>query len=221
MKAFMLAAGKGKRLLPFTEDNPKPLIKVGGISLIEHNLLSLRKSNIEEVVINLHHFGEKIINLLGDGSRYGMKISYSIEEELLGTGGGINKALHHFDEPFIVLSGDTWSQFNMECLSLDPDVLAHMVLVPNPESNLEGDVALVDGRVKVNKTLDQYTFSGISILSPELFINKEVEKFELWKDLLMPATEADLVSGEIYHGNFKNLNTLEDVEKLDCILSEE
>ena len=221
MKAFMLAAGKGKRLLPFTEDNPKPLIKVGGISLIEHNLLSLRKSNVEEVVINLHHFGEKIINLLGDGSRYGMKISYSIEEELLGTGGGINKALHHFDEPFIVLSGDTWSQFNMECLSLDPDVLAHMVLVPNPESNIEGDVALVDGRIKVNKTLDQYTFSGISILSPELFINKEVEKFELWKDLLMPATEADLVSGEIYHGNFKNLNTLEDVEKLDCILSEE
>ena len=189
--------------------------------MIEHNLLSLRESNIEEVVINLHHFGEKIINLLGDGSRYGMKISYSIEEELLGTGGGINKALHHFDEPFIVLSGDTWSQFNMECLSLDPDVLAHMVLVPNPESNFEGDVALVDGRVKVNKTLDQYTFSGISILSPELFINKEVEKFELWKDLLMPATEADLVSGEIYHGNFKNLNTLEDVEKLDCILSEE
>ena len=221
MKAFMLAAGKGKRLLPFTEDNPKPLIKVGGISLIEHNLLSLRKSNIEEVVINLHHFGEKIINLLGDGSRYGMKISYSIEEELLGTGGGINKALHHFDEPFIVLSGDTWSQFNMECLSLDPDVLAHMVLVPNPESNFEGDVALVDGRVKVNKTLDQYTFSGISILSPELFINREVKKFELWKDLLMPATEADLVSGEIYQGNFKNLNTLEDVEKLDCILSEE
>ena len=221
MKAFLLAAGKGKRLLPFTEDNPKPLIKVGGISLIEHNLLSLRKSNIEEVVINLHHFGEKIINLLGDGSRYCMKISYSIEEELLGTGGGINKALHHFDEPFIALSGDTWSQFNMEYLSLDPDVLAHMVLVPNPESNFEGDVALVDGRVKVNKTLDQYTFSGISILSPELFINKEVKKFELWKDLLMPATEADLVSGEIYQGNFKNLNTLEDVEKLDCILSEE
>ena len=221
MKAFLLAAGKGKRLLPFTEDNPKPLIKVGGISLIEHNLLSLRKSNIDEVVINLHHFGEKIINLLGDGSRYGMKISYSIEEELLGTGGGINKALHHFDEPFIVLSGDTWSEFNMKYLSLDSDVLAHMVLVPNPESNFEGDVALVDGRVKVNKTLDQYTFSGISILSPELFINKEVEKFELWKDLLMPATEADLVSGEIYQGNFKNLNTLEDVEKLDCILSEE
>ena len=221
MKAFLLAAGKGKRLLPFTEDNPKPLIKVGGISLIEHNLLSLRKSNIEEVVINLHHFGEKIINLLGDGSRYGMKISYSIEEELLGTGGGINKALHHFDEPFIVLSGDTWSEFNMKYLSLDSDVLAHMVLVPNPESNFEGDVALVEGRVKVNKTLDQYTFSGISILSPELFINKEVEKFELWKDLLMPATEADLVSGEIYNGNFKNLNTLEDVEKLDCILSEE
>ena len=89
MKAFLLAAGKGKRLLPFTNDNPKPLIMVGGISLIERNIINLKKANVSEIIINVHHFGEKIINLLGDGSKYGLKLSYSIEEKLLGTGGGI------------------------------------------------------------------------------------------------------------------------------------
>ena len=96
MKAFLLAAGKGRRLLPFTEDNPKPLIKVGGISLIERNILILKESDVEEVIINLHHFGEKIIDLLGDGSNYDLKISYSLEEELLGTGGGYTQCRSPF-----------------------------------------------------------------------------------------------------------------------------
>ena len=86
MKAFLLAAGKGKRLLPFTEDNPKPLVKVGGVSLIERIIKILKNTNIQEIVINLHHRGEKIVNLLGDGSDYGLKISYSLEKQLLGTG---------------------------------------------------------------------------------------------------------------------------------------
>ena len=109
MKAFLLAAGKGKRLLPFTEDNPKPLVKVGGVSLIERIIKTLKNTNIEEIVINLHHRGEKIVNLLGDGSDYGLKISYSLEKELLGTGGGIQNAIHHFEEPFFVLSSDIWT----------------------------------------------------------------------------------------------------------------
>ena len=118
MKAFLLAAGKGKRLLPFTEDNPKPLVKVGGVSLIERIIKTLKNTNIEEIVINLHHRGEKIVNLLGDGSDYGLKISYSLEKELLGTGGGIQNALHHFEEPFFVLSSDIWTDFNFYNLEL-------------------------------------------------------------------------------------------------------
>ena len=107
-----MAAGKGTRLRPFTDNNPKPLIKVGGISLIERNILKLKEHNISEVIINLHHFGEKIIDLLGEGSNYGLKISYSLEKDLLGTGGGICNSIHHFDDPFIVLSSDTWTDFD-------------------------------------------------------------------------------------------------------------
>ena len=221
MKAFLLAAGKGKRLLPFTEDNPKPLVKVGGVSLIERIIKILKNTNIEEIVINLHHRGEKIVNLLGDGSDYGLKISYSLEKELLGTGGGIQNAIHHFEEPFFVLSSDIWTDFDFNNLELKGDFLAHMILIPNPESNPKGDVSLIDGYVRSDLEENKYTFSGIMIISPDLFSLSETGPMELWNDILKPASSNNLVSGEIFKGRYENLNTLEDVERLDGLLSEE
>ena len=221
MKAFLLAAGKGKRLLPFTEDNPKPLVKVGGVSLIERIIKILKKANIQEIVINLHHRGEKIVNLLGDGSDYGLKISYSLEKELLGTGGGIQNAIHHFEEPFFVLSSDIWTDFDFNNLEVKKDFLAHMILIPNPESNPKGDVSLIDGYVRSDLEENKYTFSGIMIISPDLFSLSETGPMELWNDILKPASSNNLVSGEIFKGRYENLNTLEDVERLDSLLSEE
>ena len=93
MKAMVLAAGLGKRLRPITHATPKPLLEVGGKSLIEHQLERLKDAGIEDVVINLHHLGDQIQSRLGDGTRLGINISYSIEPELLETGGGIKKAL--------------------------------------------------------------------------------------------------------------------------------
>ena len=216
-----MAAGKGTRLHPFTDNNPKPLIRVGGISLIERNILKLKKNNVSEVIINVHHFGEKIINLLGEGSNYGLKISYSLEKELLGTGGGICNSIHHFQDPFIALSSDTWTDFDLKGLNLEEGKLAHMVLVPNPEHNLVGDVALVNGSIDLQRGNKKYTFSGISLLSPELFNESKVTKAELWDDFLKPAAAKGLVPGELYEGAFENLNTMEDVERLDASLGEE
>ena len=221
MKAFLLAAGKGKRLLPFTEDNPKSLVKVGGVSLIERIIKILKNTNIEEIVINLHHRGEKIVNLLGDGSDYGLKISYSLEKELLGTGGGIQNAIHHFDEPFLVLSSDIWTDFNFNTLELKEGFLAHMILIPNPESNPKGDVSLIDGYVRSDCDENKYTFSGIMIISPDLFSLSDTGPLELWNDILKSASSNNLVSGEIFEGRYENLNTLEEVERLDGLLSEE
>ena len=216
-----MAAGKGTRLHPFTDNNPKPLIRVGGISLIERNILKLKKNNVSEVIINVHHFGEKIINLLGEGSNYGLKISYSLEKELLGTGGGICNSIHHFQDPFIALSSDTWTDFDLKGLNLEEGKLAHMVLVPNPEHNLVGDVALVNGLIDLQSGNSKYTFSGIALLSPELFNESKVFRAELWDDFLKPAAAKGLVSGELYEGAFENLNTIEDVERLDASLGEE
>ena len=96
-----------------------------------------------------------------------------------------------------------------------------MVLVPNPEHNLAGDVALVNGLIDLQSGNNKYTFSGISILSPELFNESKVFKAELWDDFLKPAAAKGLVSGELYEGAFENLNTMEDVERLDASLGEE
>ncbi|MEC8448790.1 MAG: nucleotidyltransferase family protein [Pseudomonadota bacterium] len=223
MKAFMLAAGLGKRLLPLTQDKPKPLLKVGGIPLIQRNLMKLKDSNISEVVINVHYLGEQIINFLGDGSDYEMKISYSIEKDLLGTGGGIRKSIHHFEDPFIVLSSDTWSDFDFKHLSLNKDKLAHMILVPNPKTNSYGDVSLKGDLISGDKSEETFTFSGISIMSPEIFLNypKDQAVSHLWNDFLSVAASKDLVTGEVYEGNYENLNTIEDIERLDGLLSEE
>ena len=223
MKAFMLAAGLGKRLLPLTQDKPKPLLKVGGIPLIQRNLMKLKDSNISEVVINVHYLGEQIINFLGDGSDYEMKISYSIEKDLLGTGGGIRKSIHHFEDPFIVLSSDTWSDFDFKQLSLNKDKLAHMILVPNPKTNSYGDVSLKGDLISGDKSEETFTFSGISIMSPEIFLNysKDQAVSHLWNDFLSGAASKELVTGEVYEGNYENLNTIEDIERLDGLLSEE
>ena len=221
MKAFLLAAGKGKRLRPFTNENPKPLLKVGGMSLIERNVLKLKQSNVDEVVINIHHLGEKIIDHLGDGSRYDIKITYSIEEKLLGTGGGILHSIHNFDNPFLVLSSDTWTDFDFKTLALKKNILGHMVLIDNPEHNPDGDVALVDGIIRPETEERKYTFSGLAMLSPKLFTQTEVKDFGLWDDILKPASLNNFISGELYKGRFENLNTLDDVERLDGLMGEE
>ncbi len=218
-KAFVLAAGQGKRFLPFSEKTPKPLFKIGKISLIEKNLNNLKKCGVDEVVINLFHLGEKIIDTIGDGSNYGLRVSYSIENELLGTGGGIAKAIHLFKEPFIVLSSDVWTDFDFSSLKLENGKLAHMVLIKNPISNQKGDVYLTKGLVKSEGVGSTYTYSGISILSPELFQNKNKHKFSLWEEILLPASLNNLVSGELFEGLLNNLNSIEEAEKLDASLS--
>jgi len=94
MQGIILSAGFGTRLRPLTDKIPKPLLHVGGRPLIHYSLLLLRKYGITEVVINVHYHAEKIIETIGDGSRLGMNITYSQEEEILGTGGGIRKILN-------------------------------------------------------------------------------------------------------------------------------
>ena len=94
MKAMILAAGEGPRLRPLTLETPKVLLPVGGRPLIEHTLAWLRSHSIREVAINLYHLGDKIKDFLGDGSHFGVKISYSEEEKLLGTAGGAKRMAH-------------------------------------------------------------------------------------------------------------------------------
>ena len=146
MKAFLLAAGFGKRLLPLTNTTPKPLIEVDGVPLIVRHILRLKEVGVTEFIINTHWLAEKLHQALGDGSSLGVRIQWSDEDHILETGGGIKKALPLLgNDPFILVSSDTWTDFDFNLLIDDfssQEVLARLVLVENPEHNFCGDFAM-------------------------------------------------------------------------------
>ena len=137
MKAFILAAGFGTRLKPFTNHFPKPLVPVHGIPLILHTLAFLKSYDIREVVINVHHHMAALPRFLGDGKSFGMAIRYSREKTILGTGGAIKKALRLLGDDFLVLNGDVLAEFDLAKLlqqHLGSQNLATLALYPHPQA---------------------------------------------------------------------------------------
>lgn len=217
MKAMILAAGRGERMRPLTDNNPKPLLKVAGQSLIEYHLKNLRKAGISDIVINHAWLGEKIEQELGDGSCYGLNIEYSAEGEALETAGGIQKALPLLgNEPFIAINGDIWTDYPIASLPEEPAGLAHLVLVDNPAQHPEGDFMLQAGKV-LPEGEACLTFSGIGLYRPELFGELAPGKSPL-APLLRTAMAAGQVSGEHYQGLWFDIGTPERLQQLDELL---
>ncbi|MEZ0121175.1 MAG: N-acetylmuramate alpha-1-phosphate uridylyltransferase MurU [Candidatus Reddybacter sp.] len=236
MKAMILAAGFGKRLRPLTEYTPKPLLEVHGKPLIVYHLEALARAGVKEVVINTAWLGEKLESCLGDGSQYGLSIAWSREVEPLETGGGIYRALPLLGaEPFMLVNGDVWTDYPFEQLlsrQLDEGCLAHLVLVSNPEHNQSGDYCFASNRaieademprgilvgpVAVDKLAGRstYTFSGLSLIHPQLFTAcGHAEAFPL-RDVLAPAFHHGQVGGELYRGEWCDVGTLDRLDALN------
>lgn len=218
MKAMILAAGLGTRMRPLTDKTPKPLLQVGGIPLIVWHLERLAHDGFTDIVINIAHLGYQIPEALGDGSQWGVNITYSDEQEegALESAGGIVKALPLLGEdPFVVLNGDVWTDYDFQDhRKLADGILAHLVLVPNPEHNPEGDFALEDNKVVDAK---QYTFSGIGYYSPKLFEGVPYGKLAL-APLLRVAMKEGRVTGELYEGEWLDIGTPERLELLNAQL---
>ncbi|MBT8141430.1 MAG: nucleotidyltransferase family protein [Gammaproteobacteria bacterium] len=209
MRAMILAAGRGVRLSPLTDTKPKPLIRVGEKCLIEYQIEALHKAGIQDIVINTGWLGQQLIDHLGSGSRYKVNLEYSIEPESgLETGGGIYQALPLLgNKPFIVVNADIFHQFDLEGLGhdLDADTLAHLVLVENPSFNPGGDFCMLENKVFLKDPAlpdshdhadkKSYTFSGIGVYRPELFIELRPGKFPL-APLLKAAIRRARVTGE-------------------------
>ncbi|MEN8728036.1 MAG: N-acetylmuramate alpha-1-phosphate uridylyltransferase MurU [Sulfurovum sp.] len=218
MKCMILAAGLGTRMRPLTDKTPKPLLKVGGIPLILWHIERLAHDGFTDIVINIAHLGYLIPEALGDGSEWGVNITYSDEQEegALESAGGIVKALPLLgDEPFLVINGDIWTDYDFQDhRKLADGILAHLVLVPNPEHNTEGDFALEDNKVVDAK---QYTFSGIGYYSPKLFEGVPYGKSAL-APLLRAAMKEGKVTGELYEGEWLDIGTPERLELLNAQL---
>ena len=214
---MILAAGLGSRMRPLTNNRPKPLLEVGGKPLIVWHIEALKDAGFKEIVINVAYLGEQIIDYLGDGSQYGVKIFFSDEqhEGALETAGGIVKALPLLSETFLVVNGDVWTDYTyLSDFKLTKDKLVHLIVVDNPEHNLEGDFLLTGSE-------QRYTFSGIGYYSKQFFnklaINKAIEKAPL-APLLFEAENNFTLTTEYYGGHWYDIGTPERLEQLDKLL---
>jgi len=206
MRAMILAAGRGERMRPLTDNLPKPLLPVAGKPLIVHHIERLARCGIRQVVINHAHLGEMIEACLGDGSAWGVEIQYSPEKKALETGGGILRALPLLGEaPFLVVNGDIWCDVDFSRLHLGDQMLAHLVLVSNPPHHPAGDFVLEGDRVRVDQGA-RLTFSGIGVYHPRLFATCQPGAFPL-APLLKAAMASDQVSGEHHQGFWIDVGT--------------
>ena len=227
MKAMILAAGYGKRLRPLTLTTPKPLVPVAGKPLITYHIERLAQAGLRELVINHSWLGEQIVQSLGDGSNLGVTIHYSAEAEPLETGGGICKALPLLGDgntPFVVLNGDVYSDIDLAALQLPEGMLAHLVLVDNPDFHPDGDFCLVAGQVRTKMAAPGQTgltFSGISVLSPDLFAGCQTGEAFALAPLLVDAMARGKVSGQYHDGFWADVGSPERLQALESYLLEQ
>jgi N-acetyl-alpha-D-muramate 1-phosphate uridylyltransferase len=218
MKAMVLAAGRGERMRPLTDRTPKPLLTVAGKPLIGHLLGALARAGIREIVINLSWLAERIRSALGDGAEYGVQIAYSEEGPVpLETGGGIVHALPLLGAaPFLLVSGDIWTDFDFGGLQLTSGADAELVMVPNPPHHPRGDFALEDGRV-VARASDRLTYANIGVYRREMFGGCSPGRFPLIK-VLERSIALGRVRGRIHRGEWVNLGTPQQLAALDARL---
>lgn len=215
VKAMILAAGRGERMRPLTDAKPKPLLQVAGKALIHYHLEALSRAGFREVVINHAHLGEMIEDDLGDGSRWGLRIHYSAEPSgALETGGGIFNALDLLGQGlFLVVNGDIWTDYDFSRAGCAEDMLAHMVMVDNPQHHRQGDFGLFGGLISETAG-ERLTFSGIGLYRPELFQGVTPGAFPL-VPLLRRAMALQRVSGEHFAGAWTDVGTPERLQRLD------
>lgn len=212
---MILAAGRGKRMRPLTDNTPKPLLKVGGKPLIEYHLDALSKAGFGRIIINHAHLGTQIETALGDGKRWGANIIYSPEPAgALETGGGIFNALPLLGtDNFIVVNGDIWSEYDYSILRCPVTSLAHLVLIDNPTHNSTGDFSLMDGHA-ADTGEKRLTFAGIGAYRAELFATCNGGSFSL-TPLLRMAMAQNKVTAEHYGGRWVDVGTPQRLHTLD------
>ena len=213
MKAMILAAGRGERMGALTANEPKPLLAVGGVPLIEWHLAHLAASGFLEVVINLSYRGAQIRSRLGDGRRLGVVITYSEEgEPPLETAGGIVHALPWLGSgPFLLVNSDVYTDLDFAAFAAQAAGRSTLLLVPNPAHNERGDFGLdEDGSVTVREP--RLTYGGVAVLDTKLFDGYPPGRRPL-KPVLDAAIAREELRGQFYDGVWIDVGTPERLEE--------
>ncbi len=215
MKAMILAAGRGQRLMPLTARTPKPLVPLAGRPMIEWHLEKLARAGFSEVVINLSWLGEQIRRHLGDGNRFGLRLCYSEETQALETAGGIRHALPLLGSHFAVINADIWTDYDYARLRRPVDQ-PHLVLVNNPPDH-SGDFSLSGNRPRTDGQ-PRYTFSGLGIYPARFFQTLPDGQ----PQALAPRLKATMANGEItaelHPGHWFDLGTAERIARAEAFL---
>ena len=210
MKAMILAAGFGKRLGHLTQLTPKPLIKVKGQPLIKYHLSKLLAADYSQIVINTHYLSDEIINYVENEFNNDPRIIFSIEKEILGTGGGIKKALHHFgNDDFLVLNSDIYSDLDYKYFKsfTSPTLFA-------VETKNQGDFNIKNSKVCL-ETTKNYTWMGFSVVNAEVFNHVAHLKFHYWDDCLKRHASSNNLYAEIPKINWYDVGTIQTLELLN------
>lgn len=227
MKAMILAAGRGERMRPLSDATPKPLLRVGGKSLIVWHIENLVRDGFTQIIINHAHLGRQIEAALGDGQAFGAHIQYSPEAVALETAGGIAQALPLLGkDPFLVVNGDIYIEYDFNCareigmaMRANPDMFsAYLVLADNPLHHEQGDFALDHSRVKLHGQ-PMLTFTGVAVYHPDNF--RDIERGTKVKlaPLLKKLVNYDLVRGEHHRGQWVDVGTPQRLTALDRLLT--
>lgn len=234
---MILAAGRGERMMPLTQNTPKPMLEVAGKPLLQHHIENLVAAGINNIVINHAWCGEKIINYFGNGSALGANILYSDESDgALETAGGIYKALpilsetptdnfannvkYSADDVFLVINGDIFCEFDFNQLpTLKDDQQACIWLVENPSHNPKGDFTLSVNNIVENKkdNTKSYTFSGIAIYRASFFnsLSNGKEQSIALGPMLRKAAEKKKIQGRIITSLWADIGTPERLTEMN------
>lgn len=218
---MILAAGRGERMRPLTDTTPKPLLQAGGKPIIQHTIEQLVSAGFNDIVINVAHLGQQIIDSLGAGEQWGASIAYSDEgKEGLETAGGIMNALPILGrDPFLVVNGDIACEYDFSQLHNKSFDLAHLVLIPNPEHHEEGDFHLTAHGELMVEGNSKLTYSGIGLFHPDLFNGTLPGKHKL-APILRKAMSEGRVTGEQFNDFWLDIGTPERLVELDDYLQE-
>jgi N-acetyl-alpha-D-muramate 1-phosphate uridylyltransferase len=229
MMAMILAAGRGERMRPLTDELPKPLLEVGGKPLIVWQVGRLVAAGFARIVINVAYLGAKIEAALGDGGQFGAAISYSREVEPLEVAGGIATALPLLgDGVVLVVSGDLHTGYDYSSLraraaamsAADSTPHLHMVMVPNPAYHPGGDFVLKGDRLTLDTDNGAHrtTFGNIALYRTSLFRElprgRKLKMLPLYRDWIARGW----ASGELFAGGWANVGTIAELASLDSLL---
>lgn len=208
--AMILAAGRGERLKPLTNNVPKALASVHGKPLIEHHIINLVQAGYKKIVINHAYLGDQIRHYIGNGDRWGAKIDYSPEPPGgLETGGGIVRALPLLgNEPFLVVNSDIFTDFNFSTINLWQISTIHLILInKNPSLKHHGDFGITNTKRLTNSN-PEYTFAGIACYNPQVFNQCKQGRYSI-TPLIRSYAEQEAVSAEIYDGLWYDIGSPE------------